>query len=93
MLAISLYCNSEAIMSRAYSNIYNGKSRHISIWHEYIQELITNGVIIIVNMKSMNNLANLLIKGLFRDMVRKKPSRIGLKPVIKDTDSKNPTLN
>jgi hypothetical protein len=44
-------------------------------------------------MKSMNNLANLLIKGLFRDMVRKKPSRIGLKPVIKDTDSKNPTLN
>ena len=93
MLAISLYCNSEAIMSRAYSNIYNGKSRHISIWHEYIQELITNGVIIIVNMKSMNNLANLLIKGQFRDMVRKKPSRIGLKPVIKDTDSKNSTLN
>jgi len=44
-------------------------------------------------MKSMNNLANLLIKGLFRDMVRKKPSRIGLKPVIKDTDSKNSTLN
>jgi len=72
MLAISLYCNSEAIMSRAYSNIYNGKSRYISIWHEYIQELITNGVIIIVNMKSMNNLANLLIKGLFKDMVRKK---------------------
>jgi hypothetical protein len=39
MLAISLYCDSEAIMCRSYSNIYNGKSRHISIWHEYIQEV------------------------------------------------------
>jgi hypothetical protein len=57
------------------------------------KKLITNGVIIIVNIKSMNNLANLLIKRLFRDMVRKKTSRIELKPVIKDIDSKNPTLN
>ena len=31
MSAISLYYDSEATMSRAYSNIYNGKSRHISI--------------------------------------------------------------
>jgi hypothetical protein len=36
MLVISLYCDSEATMSRAYSNIYNGKSRHISIRHRYI---------------------------------------------------------
>jgi hypothetical protein len=28
MSAISLYCDSEATMSRAYNNIYNGKSRH-----------------------------------------------------------------
>jgi len=36
MSAISLYCDSEATMSRAYINIYNGKSRHISIRHGYI---------------------------------------------------------
>ena len=31
MSTISLYYDSEATMSRAYSNIYNSKSRHISI--------------------------------------------------------------
>ena len=31
MSITSLYYNTEATMSRAYSNIYNGKSRHISI--------------------------------------------------------------
>jgi hypothetical protein len=51
MSAIFLYCDSEAIMSRAYSNIYNGKLRHISIQHGYIRELITNGVITIVYVR------------------------------------------
>jgi len=69
MSTIFLYCNSEATMSRAYSNIYNDKSRHISIRHGYIRELITNGVITIVYVKSVNNLADPLTKRLFRDMV------------------------
>jgi hypothetical protein len=62
MSAIFLYCNSEATMSRAYNNIYNGKSRHISIRHGYIREFITNGVITIIYVKSVNNLANPLTK-------------------------------
>jgi len=69
MSAISLYCDSEATMSRAYSNIYNGKSRHISIRHENIRELIINGIITIFYVKSVNNLADPLTKGLSRDMV------------------------
>jgi len=89
--AISLYCDSEATMSQAYSNIYNGKSRHISIRHGYIRELITNGVITIVYVKSVNNLADPLTKGLSRDMVRKTTNGMGLKPVIKDTSNRNPT--
>ena len=62
MSAISLYCDSEATISRAYSNIYNGKSKHISIRHGYIRELITNGVITIIYVKSVNNLADPLTK-------------------------------
>ena len=41
----------------------------------------------------MNNLVNSLTKGLSRDMVRKTTSEVGLKPVIKDTSNKNPTLD
>jgi hypothetical protein len=91
MSAIFLYCDSEATMSRAYNNIYNGKSRHISIRHGYIWELITNGVITIVYVKSVNNLADPLTKRLFRDMVWKTTNGMGLKPVIKDTSNRNPT--
>ena len=41
----------------------------------------------------MNNLVNSLTKGLSRDMVRKTTSGVGLKPVIKYTSNRNPTLN
>jgi hypothetical protein len=83
--AISLYDDSETTMSRAYNNIYNGKSRHISIRYGYIRELITNEAIIIVYVKYVNNLADPLKKGLFRDMVQKTTNGMGLIPVTKDT--------
>jgi hypothetical protein len=41
----------------------------------------------------VNNLVDLLIKRLFRNMIRKKTSGMGLKPIIKDTDNRNPTLD
>jgi hypothetical protein len=36
MLSISLYYDSQAIMSRTFNKIYNKKSRHVSLRHEYI---------------------------------------------------------
>jgi len=93
MSSIFLYCDNEATMSWAYSNIYNGKSRHINIKHRYIREFITNRVIIIVYVKSVNNLVNSLIKWLSRDIVWKITNGMGLKLVIKDIDNRNPTLN
>ena len=63
MLVISIYCDSQATMSKAYSNIYNGKSRHISLRHEYIRQLIEDGVISIVYVKSSGNLADPFTKG------------------------------
>jgi hypothetical protein len=93
MSSIFLYWDNEATMSWAYSNIYNGKSRHINIKHRYIREFITNRVIIIVYVKSVNNLVNSLIKWLSRDIVWKITNGMGLKLVIKDIDNRNPTLN
>jgi hypothetical protein len=91
--SISLYWDSETTMSRAYSNIYNGKSWHISIQHGYVRELFTNGVIPIIYVKSLNNLMDPLKKRLFRDMVRKTTNGIWFKPIIKDTDNENLTLD
>uniref|UniRef100_A0A2N9IZW8 Reverse transcriptase Ty1/copia-type domain-containing protein n=1 Tax=Fagus sylvatica TaxID=28930 RepID=A0A2N9IZW8_FAGSY len=68
--AISIYCDSQATMSKAYSKIYNGKSRHISLRHEYVRQLLEDGVISIVYVKSSGNLADPFTKSLSRDMVK-----------------------
>ena len=49
--------------------MYNGKSRHIGLKHDYIRQLIESGIISIVYIKSNNNLADPLTKAMSRDMV------------------------
>ncbi|GJR75138.1 zinc finger, CCHC-type containing protein [Tanacetum coccineum] len=45
MTPISILCDSAATLAKAYSQMYNGKSRHLGVRHSMIRELITNGVI------------------------------------------------
>ena len=80
MPLISLYYNSEAIMSRAYSKIYNSKSRHISFRHEFVRQLIKDAVVSIIYVKASNNLADPLTKGLSRDLVKGTTGGMDLKP-------------
>ena len=80
MPPVSLHCDSEATLSRAYSQIYNGKSRHIGLRHSYVRQLISDGVITIDFVKSSQNLADPLTKGLARDLVLKTSKGMGLKP-------------
>ncbi|GKA23035.1 zinc finger, CCHC-type containing protein [Tanacetum coccineum] len=44
---ISIRCDSAATLAKAYSQMYNGKSRHLGVRHNMIRELITNGVPVI----------------------------------------------
>jgi hypothetical protein len=83
MPAISLRCDSEATLSRAYSKVYNGKSRHISLRHEYVKQLVIYDIITIVYVRSSKNLADPFSKGLSRDLVKSTSSGMGLKPFFK----------
>ena len=78
MPAISLHCDSEATMSRAFSKIYNGNSRHIALRHEYARQLISDGIITVVYIRSYSNLADPLTKGPSRDMIKSTSSAMGL---------------
>ncbi len=69
MPTVSLHCNNEATISRAFSKIYNDKSRHIALRHKYVRQLNSDGIIIVVYMRSKNTLADPLTKGLSRDMI------------------------
>jgi hypothetical protein len=55
MSPISLHCDSQATLSRAYSHIYNGKSRHIGLRYSYVRQLLTDEVITINFVRSVQN--------------------------------------
>ena len=59
--------------------MYNEKSRHLGVRHSMIRELIMNGVVSIVFVRSQQNLADHLTKGLARDLVLKSDKRDGFK--------------
>ncbi|KAF1862514.1 hypothetical protein Lal_00014483 [Lupinus albus] len=73
MASVSINCDSQTTLSKAYSQVYNGKSRHIGLRHNY--------VISIVFIRIEKNLADSLTKGLTKDMVLKTSLGMGLKPM------------
>ncbi|GJT42224.1 zinc finger, CCHC-type containing protein [Tanacetum coccineum] len=76
---ISIRCDSAATLAKAYSQMYNVKSRHLGVRHNMIRELITNGVVSIEFVRSQRHLADHLTKGLARDLVLKSAEGMGLK--------------
>ncbi|GJT58559.1 zinc finger, CCHC-type containing protein [Tanacetum coccineum] len=68
-----------ATLAKAYSQMYNGNSRHLGVRHNMIHELITNEVISIEFVWSQQNLVDHLTKGLARDLVIKSTEWMGLK--------------
>ena len=61
--------------------MYNGKSRHMHRRHNTIRKLISTGVISIDFVKSKENIADPLTKGLNRYQVDKTSKGMGLKPM------------
>ena len=76
---IAIHCDSAATLAKAYSQTYNGKSRHLGVRHSMVRELIMHGVISVDFARSQHNLADHLTKGLARDLVHKSAIGMGLK--------------
>ena len=70
MSTVLIHCDSQATLARAYSGVYNGKSGHISIRHEYVKLLIQDEIISISFVRSSRNLVDSFTKPLMRDLVR-----------------------
>nr|GEV32974.1 zinc finger, CCHC-type [Tanacetum cinerariifolium] len=70
---ISIQCDSAPTMARAYSQIYNGKSRHLGVRHSMVRELIRNVVISIEFVRTHHSLVDHLTKGLARDLYETSP--------------------
>ena len=78
---ICIHCDSQSALARAKNSVYNGKSRHIRCRHNTIKQLLSNGVITTDFVKSKDNIANPLTKGLSREQVLVTTRGMSLKPI------------
>ena len=88
MPAICVYCDNQSAIGRAHNVMYNGKSRHIRRRHNTIRQLLSSGVISIDYVRSKENIADPLTKGLNRDQVEKTSKGMGLKPMANKAKAK-----
>ena len=79
--AICIHCDSQFAIGMTQNKMYNGKSRHIRRRHNTIRQLLSTGVISVDYVKSKDNIADPLTKGLNRELVAKMSRGMGLKPI------------
>ncbi|XP_071714581.1 secreted RxLR effector protein 161-like [Rutidosis leptorrhynchoides] len=78
---ICIHCDNASTLAKAYHHMYNGKYRHIGVRHKMIRELITNGIISFDYVRSQQNLADHLTKGLAKDLVHKSSIGVGSRSI------------
>ena len=83
--AVCIHCDSQAATGRARNVMYNGKSRHIRRRHDTVRQLLSSGIITIDYVKSKDNIADPLTKGLTREMIAKTSRGMGLRPLNKSS--------
>ena len=79
--AICIHCDSQSAIGRAQNHMYNGKSRHIRRRHNTVRQLLSNEIISIDYIKSKENIADPLTKGLTKEQVYSSSKGMGLKPI------------
>ena len=79
--AICIHCDSQSAIGRAQNHMYNGKSRHIRRRHNTVRKLLSNGIISIDYIKSKENIADPLTKGLTKKLMYSSSKGMGLKPI------------
>ncbi|PHT53857.1 hypothetical protein CQW23_08319 [Capsicum baccatum] len=77
---VCIHCDSQAAIGRAGSMMYNGKSCHIRWSHNIIRKILSSGIITIDDVKSKDNVSDLLTKGLSREGVERISKGMGLRP-------------
>ena len=79
--AVMINCVNKATIYRVENKTYNGKSRHVSLRHQSLRQLLKSGVITVDYVESNKNLADPLTKGVGNEMIYKTSKRMGLRSV------------
>ena len=80
--AILIHCDNQASIAKIHSKNHNTKnSRHIELRYKILRKLISTGVITVRYVKSADNLADQLTKGLSSIQIQMSSRGMGLKPL------------
>ena len=79
---IPMHCDSQVVISKVTNKNFNEKIRHLRVRHKSIINLISHGTISLDFVRSKNNIADPLTKGLMRQQVLESLREIRLKPII-----------
>ena len=74
-----IHCYCQSAIGRAQNGMYNGKSRHIRHRHNTMRKPLSTRVISLNYVRSKDNIADPLTKGLKRELVEKSSRGMGLK--------------
>ena len=78
---MAIHYDSVSALVRAYSKVYNGKSRHTSLRHDLVKRFITKGVVTFDYVNTKFNLADKFTKALPRNSIDYASTGIGLCPI------------
>ncbi|PNX55775.1 hypothetical protein L195_g049405, partial [Trifolium pratense] len=78
---VLIHCDSTAAIAKIENRFYNGKRRQIRRKHSTVRELISKGAVRVDHVRTDENLADPLTKGLAREKVYNTSVKMGLMPM------------
>ncbi|CAJ2638290.1 unnamed protein product [Trifolium pratense] len=82
MPAVLIHCDSTAAIAKIENRYYNGKRRQIRRKHSTVRDLLTKGAVRVDHVRTDDNLADPLTKGLAREKVYNTSVKMGLMPTV-----------
>ena len=76
-LFVSMHCDSQAVIAKVKSKIFNGKNRHIRLRHNIVRQLLETRVISLEFVRSELNLVDPLTKPLNKKLVEETSRGVG----------------
>ncbi|XP_014626187.1 uncharacterized protein [Glycine max] len=79
---VLIHCDSTVAIAKIENRYYNGKKRQIRRKHNTVRELPSTGAVRVDHVRTDDNLADPLTKGLAREKVHNTSKRMGLLPLL-----------
>ena len=79
---MKLYCDNKATISIAHNPVQHDRTKHVEIDRHFIKEKLSSGVICISFVKSSDQVANVLTKGIGSQPYHTALGKLGMRDIF-----------